>query len=221
MIGPVMTRVGELWVGCFAPVVGLGLVIWLGVITGWPDWSISLVSLAAFVVFGYVALGRRRDGRPPWLGAAMSLVVVLAAAGTLVAGIDHLRADRALIAERDRLRLISGDLVCTMLTTGTDADRSAARAAATGDLAARLRSGAAPSGSPPAPPNGSVAQTATRCTPARTGLGAVTADTADVVVAANLRERVGSEESATGHVVAARLERVRGTWKVAALDLIR
>lgn len=207
------TRVVDGWIRVGAPVVGVGVVIGLGAISGWPGWWISVMVLAALAAIGYGVVGRR-DGPPPQLVAAVSVAVVVASVALMLTAVAHLRADRALTADRDDVRRVSGELICTTLRTGTEADRAAALRVSTGELAARLRSGSAATGS-------DQTRSTTRCIPAQAGLGAVTADTAEVVVAANLTERVGSEESASGRVIAARLEKVTGTWRVARLDVIR
>ncbi|GAA1461051.1 hypothetical protein [Williamsia maris] len=206
-------RILDAWIAIGAPVVGVAVVIGLGALRGWPGWWTSLMVLTVIAAIGYGVVSRRNGG-PPLLAAAVIVAVVVASAALASTAVTNLRADRALTADRADVRRISGELVCTTLRTGTDADRAAALRVATGELGARLRSGSAAAGS-----DGT--RSTTGCTPARTGLGVVTADSADVVVAANLTERVGSDESASGRVIAARLEKVDGTWRVATLDVIR
>ncbi|GGF24460.1 hypothetical protein [Williamsia phyllosphaerae] len=206
-------RIVDAWIAVGVPIAGVGVVIGLGAIDDWPGWWISLMVLTVAGAIGYGVVTRRDEPRL-LLAAAMTVAVVVAAVALMLGAVVHLRADRALSDDRADVRRISGELVCTTLRTGTDADRAAALRVATGELGARLRSGAAAASS-------DQARSTTRCIPARIGLGAVTPDSADVVVAANLTERVGSDESASGRVIAARLEKVGGTWRVATLDVIR
>ncbi|MBJ7290790.1 hypothetical protein [Williamsia sp.] len=209
-----LSRVGGAWTAVGAPVVGVGVVIGLGAISGWPGWWISLMVLTVIAAVGYGIVCRRHGRPPPLLAAAVTLAVVVASAAMMLTTVAHLRAEGAVTTDRADVRRISGELICTTLRTGTDADRAAALRVATGELAARLRSGAAAAGP-------DQTRTTTRCTAARTGLGAVTSEHADVVVAANLTERVGSDDTASGRVIAARLDKVGGTWRVATLDVIR
>jgi energy-coupling factor transporter transmembrane protein EcfT len=197
-----------MWVGGAGLTVAVGLVALMAMVVGTPGWWLSLLLTSAVAAVAVVGMLRART-LPESSGAVVVAVLVAAAAGGLAGVAVHERSDaRSVIAAREEVARVGAPTVCRVIERGTPARQAAALAAATGDLAARLRSGAAVLGA-------SDGQAA--CRPLQTGVTAVSPGAAEVVALVEV-----SADGATGQrVVTAGLRRVDGRWAVAAMQVVR
>ncbi|MGJ0117741.1 hypothetical protein ACQ7HM_00915 [Williamsia sp. MIQD14] len=190
--------------------------VWLGALVGWAPWWVS--SVVTVIVVGVLvgvsapAARRRRN-----VLAATTLALVVTLGAVVAVSATHLIDRRAVDHAADAVAREAGPLVCRIVDRGTAADRTSALDAATDELADRLRSGAGALEEAQAP----AADVTAGCVPVETGVGGVSADGADVVVAVNVTERQGADTATLGRVLAAHLRRVDDRWRVSSVEVLR
>jgi hypothetical protein len=202
-------RLVRLWVGGAGLVIAVVLVALMALVVGTPAWWVSLI--VTVTVAAVVSIWVIRVLRLPDTAVAVAVcVVVLGAAGGLVGVSLHDRSDaRSAAASRTEVGRVGAQMVCRVIERGTPARQAAALASATGDLADRLRSGAAVLGV------GGVGEA--RCRPVDTGVTAASTGDADVVTLVE----VTADGATTTRAVTAGLRRVDGRWLVASLQVVR
>ncbi|WP_299571661.1 hypothetical protein [uncultured Williamsia sp.] len=204
----VVRRIATVWSGGVGILVAVALVALLAVVVGTPAWWVSLLvtsTVAAAVAIWVIRVVRPSDGV---VAAAVCLVVVAAAGGLLGAAI-HARSDaRSVAAAQSDVGRVGGPTICRVIDRGTPARAAAAAAAATGDLADRLRSGTTVLGA--------VGGDAV-CRPIQTAVADATADSVGVVALIE----VTVDGATSTRAVTADLRRVAGRWAVATLQVVR
>ncbi|MEH3156168.1 MAG: hypothetical protein PGN29_12765 [Gordonia paraffinivorans] len=197
-----------LWVRGVGVIVGVALVAAMAIVVGTPGWLVSLLVTSAIVAVVDIGTTRWWQVSETW-AAVVVAVLIVAAAGGLVGVTVHERSDaRAVAAARAEVVRMGAQTVCRVIERGTPARQAAALAAATGDLADRLRSGATVLG-------GSGDQAA--CRPVETGVTSASRGAAEVVALVEV-----TADGATGErAVTAGLRRVDGRWAVATLQVVR
>lgn len=204
----VMRRLAGLWSGGAGVVVAVVLVGLLAIVVGTPAWWVSL--LVTSIVAAAVAIWLIRAMRPSdTVVAAVTCLVVLAAAGGLVGAAIHARSDaRSVTAARTDVGRVGGQTICRVIDRGTPARQAAALDAVTGDLAERLRSGATVLGAT----DGEAV-----CRPLETAVASASSDSVGVVAVIE----VTADGTTSTRVVTADLSRVDGGWAVATLQVVR
>ncbi len=204
----VVRRLAGLWSGGVGILVAVVLVGLLAVVVGTPAWWVSL--LVTSIVAAAVAIWSIRVVRPSdTLVAAAVFVLVVAAAGGLLGVSIHAWSDaRSVKAARADVAGIGAQTVCRVIDRGTPARAAAAATAATGDLAERLRSGAAVLGTS----DGNAV-----CRPVQTAVSDASRDSVGVVAVIE----VTVDGTTSTRAVTADLRRVDGRWAVATLQVVR
>ncbi|MGZ8176797.1 hypothetical protein ACXVUM_02610 [Williamsia sp. SKLECPSW1] len=206
-----LRRLVAVWTSGMGAVVAVALVGLSAVVVGTPAWWVSLfaTAIAGAVVAIVGARVLRTDAARTALAAAVCVAVVAAAGGFVGVAAHEWSQARAVSDARSRVATIGAPTVCRVVERGTPARDAEAIRSATGDLAERLRSGAAVVGSD--------ATGSATCRPVETAVGAASADAVEVVALID----VTSGGTTTGQVVSAGLRRVDGHWAVASLQVLR
>ncbi|MBE7161353.1 MAG: hypothetical protein INR72_08905 [Williamsia herbipolensis] len=201
-------RVVQMWVGGAGLTVAVGLVALMAMVVGTPGWWLSLL-LTSVVAAVALTVAVRVVRAPEAVVAVGAGVVVLAAAGGLVGVAAHERSDaRSVDTTRAQVGQVGAATVCRVLERGSPERQAAALAAATGDLADRLRSGAAVLGG---------SEGRADCRPLQTGVTTASPAAAGVVALVE----VTTDGASVTRAVTAELRRVDGRWAVATLQVIR